>query len=416
MTLKAYQYSLKPTKAQADLFVLSFGHNRFVWNWALALKSRYYRRFGQSLSKRQLQDQLVKKKNRDRYAWLYQVNAQSYLATLDHLDQAFSDFFNGKKKYPRFKSKSSHWHGYQNPQHTDVDFEQGCVKLPKIGWVKATLHRPFEGKIKTSTVKLTPRGRYRVSILVDDGLDLPVPSTIEPDFTVGVDLGIKSLAVASDGTVIENTRPLQAALVTLKKEQRILSRQKKGSKARAKQRLIVAKCHEKVANVRKHLLHQVSNHLVSKNQATSICIEDLHVKGLIRNKKLSRHIADVAWGELIRQFEYKCAWQGKNLITIDRFYPSSKTCSCCGGIEPDLTLSDRWYACDHCGMEMDRDLNAAINIKQQGLKQVLEQVGTTCAVKCSPKSRLVQSSDLAKGTEFVQYESAETHARTAHVV
>ena len=297
-----------------------------------------------------------------------------------------------------------------------MDFEQGCVKLPKIGWVKATLHRPFVGKIKTSTVKLTPSGRYHVSILVDDGLDLPVPSTIEPDLTVGVDLGIKSLAVASDGTVIENTRPLHAALVTLKKEQRILSRQKKGSKSRAKQRLIVAKCHEKVANVRKHLLHQVSNHLVSKNQATSICVEDLHVKGLIRNKKLSRHIADVVWGELIRQFEYKCAWQGKNLITIDRFFPSSKTCSYCGGIKPDLTLSDRWYACDHCGMEMDRDLNAAINIKHQGLKQVLEQVGTTCAVKCSPKSKLVQSSDLAKGVEFAQYESAEAHARTAYAV
>ena len=295
-------------------------------------------------------------------------------------------------------------------------FEQGCVKLPKIGWVKTTLHRPFEGKIKTSTVKLTPSGRYRVSILVDDGLDLPVPSTIEPDLTVGVDLGIKSLAVASDGTVIENTQPLQAALVTLKKEQRILSRQKKGSKSRAKQRLIIAKCHEKVANIRKHLLHQVSNHLVSKNQATSICIEDLHVKGLIRNKKLSRHIADIAWGELLRQFEYKCAWQGKNLITIDRFYPSSKTCSSCGSIKHDLKLSDRWYACDHCGVEMDRDLNAAINIKQQGLKQALEQVGTTCAVKCSPKSRLAQSSDLAKGTEFTQYESAEANARTAHAV
>lgn len=416
MTLKAYQYQLKPTNAQAERFALSFGHNRFVWNWALELKGRYYRRFGKTLSKRRLQDQLVKKKQQDHYAWLNQVNSQSYLATLDHLDKAFSDFFNGKKKYPRFKSKSSHWHGYQNPQHTDVDFEQGCVKLPKIGWVKAVLHRPFEGKIKTSTVKLTPSGRYHVSILVDDGVELPVPSTIEPDLTLGVDLGLKALAIASDGTVIENTRPLQAALGALKKAQRILSRQKKGSRTRAKQRLIVAKYHENVANVRKHLLHQVSNSLVSKNQATSLCIEDLHVKGLIRNKKLSRHIADVAWGELIRQFEYKCAWMGKNLITIDRFFPSSKACSCCGSIKPDLKLSDRCYVCDHCGMEMDRDINAAINIKQHGLKQALEQVGTTCAVKCSPKSRLAQSSDLAKGTEFTQYESAEAHARTAYAV
>lgn len=129
---------------------------------------------------------------------------------------------------------------------------------------------------------------------------------------------------------------------------------------------------------------------MSKNQATSLCIEDLHVKGLIRNKKLSRHISDVAWGELIRQLKYKSAWHGKNLLTIDRFFPSSKTCSCCGGIKPDLKLSDRWYECAHCGMEIDRDLNAAINIKQQGLKKVLEQVGATCAVKCSPKSKLAK--------------------------
>ena len=413
MTLKAYKYQLKPNKAQAEKLSQAFGHNRFVWNWALALKQRYYRMFGKSVSKRRVQDQLVKKKKQSKFDWLNQVNSQSYLATLDSLDKAYKAFFKGHAKPPRFKSKKGNWHGYANPQHTSVDFEQGVVKLPKVGLVKAKLHREFEGKIKTSTVKLNPSGKYTVSILVDDGKNLPDVTTIEENLTVGVDLGIKDFAICSDGTVFENQRHLNKWLEKLNKQQRILSRKKKGSISRSKQRIKVARLHETVSNVRNDYLHQVSNQLVSKSQATSFVFEDLNVKGLIKNKNLSRHIADVAWGRFLAMMRYKCSWSAKNMIQIGKFEPSSKTCSTCHSIKSDLKLSDRMYECDHCGTVIDRDLNAAINIKQFGLKPYLEVVGTTTTVKCSPKSSPDQTGDLAKGSEVFRNESVEAPTRMA---
>lgn len=416
MTLKAYKYKIKPNKTQVEQLSQAFGHNRFVWNWALAIKQRYYRRFGQGLSKRRLQDQLVKKKKQSKFEWLNQVNSQSYLATLDSLDKAYNAFFKGRAKHPRFKSKKSNWHAFQNPQHTQVDFETGLVKLPKIGRVKAKLHREFTGKIKTSTVKISPSGKYSVSILVDDEKALPDATTIEADLSLGIDLGIKDLAICSDGKVFDNQRHLNKWLKKLHQQQRVLSRKKQNSTSRTKQRLKVARLHERVSNVRKENLHQVSHSLVCENQATTLFLEDLNVKGLIRNKKLSRHIADVAWSEFVRQLEYKCAWLGKNLVKIDRFYPSSKTCSCCGEIKQNLTLSDRVYECEHCDTVIDRDLNAAINIKQHGLKQALESVGTTGVVKCSPKSLPAQSGDLAKGGSSIYHESTEAPSRAALAV
>ncbi len=417
MTLKAYKFKIIPNTAQTELLFKHFGHNRFVWNWALGLKTRYYRRFGQGLSKRRIQDQLVKKKKREKYAWLTQVNSQSLLATLDNLDKAYSAFFKGCAKFPRFKSKKSNWHSYQNPQHTDINFETNQVKLPKLGLVKAKLHREFSGKIKTSTVKCSPSGKYTISILVDDGLNLPDKTTIEPAFSLGIDLGIKDFAICSDGEVFENKRHLNQWLKKLNQQQRVFSRKKKNSISRTKQRIRVAKLHEKVSNVREDYCHFVSNKVVSENQATTLFIEDLHIKGLIRNRKLSRHISDVAWGKFLQQLEYKCDWNGKNLIKIGRFMPSSKTCSCCSEIKHNLTLSDRVFECSYCGTVIDRDLNAAINIRDFGLKQELESVGTTGAVKCSPVSILVQASGIAKGHSLIDFdESAEAPPRAALAV
>ncbi|MBN2606874.1 MAG: transposase [Thiotrichales bacterium] len=370
--LKAYKYRIYPNKTQAEAFSKAFGHNRFVWNRMLALKKRYYSMFGKSLSKRQVQDHLVKLKKRDKFSWLKEVNSQSLLATLDNLDKAYKRFFKQQAQFPRFKSKKGNWHSFSNPQHTEVDFESGTVKLPKIGWVKATLHREFSGKIKTATVKFSPSGKYTVSVLVEYGKNLPDKSTIEPEFSLGLDVGIKDFVITSSNEVFENKRFLQKHLFNLRKHNRILSRKKKGSIARSKQRHQLAKQHEKVANVRRNYLHQISHNLVSKNQATTLFVEDLAIKNMVKNKKLSRHIADVAWGEFLSQLEYKASWLGKNVIKIGRFQPSSKTCSSCGHVKETLLLSERVFECECCGTVIDRDHNAAINIKQFGLKQVLE--------------------------------------------
>lgn len=379
----------------------------------LALKSRYYRVFGKSLSKRHLQDHLVKLKKRPAFAWLKQVNSQSLLATLDHLDTAYKAFFTGKTKFPRFKSKRANWHSYANPQHTEVDFEQGKVKLPKIGWVKARLHREFIGKIKTSTVKLSPSGKYTVSVLVDDGKALPDATTIEPEHAIGIDLGIKDFVITSEGKIHENKRFLDKHLYQLKKQQRILSRKKKGAVSRNKQRIQVAKRHEHVANSRKDYAHKVSAELVSENQTTIFC-EDLAVKNLLRNKKLSRHIANVGWSQFLDFLSYKMKLSAKNLIRIGRFQPSSRECRVCHSKHQHLTLSDRIFVCSNCGHTENRDIHAAKNILRFGLEQELGSGSESRhAVKRAHESMLDLTSDSSRGLAYSLVGSAEAPSRVS---
>ncbi len=368
------------------------------------------------MSKRRLQDQLVKKKKTLKYHWLTTVNSQSLLSTLDHLDKAFSAFFRGSSKYPNFKSKRASWQSFQNPQHVQADFESSMVKLPKIGRVKAVFHRTFEGRIKTCTVKKAPSGAFTLSMLIDDSTQLPSKSIVEPELTLGIDVGIKTFAVCSDETEFENPRFLNSVLVKLKQQQRILSRKKKGSANRSKQVRHVAVLHERTANARNNYSHLISHKLAVENQATSLVVEDLNIKGLIRNRKLSRHIADVAWGSFLQQLAYKCDWYGKNLITIGRFVPSSKTCSNCGGYKSDLKLSDRMYECAECKTVIDRDYNAAINIKNFGLKQELETFGANGTVKCSSKPISTQLDGLAKGVSIYLHRSVEVPTKTALAV
>jgi len=413
MTLKAYQYSISPNTEQQFQLWQHFNHNRGVWNRMLALKSRYYRMFGKSLSKRQLQDHLIKLKKRPAFAWLKQVNSQSLLATLNHLDTAYSNFFKGIAKFPRFKSKCSNWHSYANPQHTEVDFDSGKVKLPKIGWVKAKLHREFVGKVKTSTVKISPSGKFTVSILVDDGKVLPDAIIIEPEYAIGIDLGIKDFVITSRGKTYENKRLLDKQLHQLNKLQRILSRKKKGSASRNKQRIKVAKLHEHVANSRKDYAHKVSAELVSESQTTIFC-EDLAVKNLLRNKKLSRHIANIGWSQFLNFLSYKMKESSKNLIRINRFKPSSRECRICHSKHENLKLSDRNFECPYCGHTEDRDIHAAKNILRFGLEQELGSgSGSRHAVKSTPESILDLTSGSAKGLELALVGSAEAPSRIA---
>ena len=365
--LKAYKYRIYPTKAQAELMAKHFGCARYIYNWALNLKQVHYQETGKSLSKRVLQDLLVASKKLDK-PWLTEVNSQSLLASLLNLDNAFGNFFKKIAKFPRFKKKHSSYQSFQCPQHVEVNFEAGLLNLPKIKNIPTKFHRTFAGKIKTVTIKRAPSGKYFASILVEDLEAIPMPALIEQDKTLGLDMGIRHFLIDSEGNKIENPKYLLNALKKLRAQQRKLSRMKKDSHNRAKQKLKVAILHEKVAHKRYDFVHQISAKLADKNQATSFAIEDLHIKGMVKNRKLARAISDCGWRMFLNALSYKCDWNGKNFIKIGRFAASSKTCSACGVKQEKLPLSIREWACS-CGAQHDRDINAAIMIKQFSLAQ-----------------------------------------------
>lgn len=374
--LKAYKYRIYPNQLQKQMLEQHFGCVRFIYNWALALQKRYYAIFGKSLPYGRIQSHLVKKKKSAKYAWLNDVNSQSLLNALKNVYAAFGNFFKGLTKFPQFKSKKNPQRSYQCPQHCTISFEDGLLNLPKIKGLKAVFSREFVGEIKTVTIRKTPTGKYYASILVDTGDDvIPVPTTIEDDKTLGVDLGLSHMLILSDGSKIDNPKHLSKASQQLAIEQKILARMDKNSKNYQKQKLIVAQIHEKVSNTRLDTQHKITHSLVCENQATSYAVEDLGVKNMVKNRKLAKAISDVAWGQFINILTYKARWYGKNIIKVDRFFASSKTCSHCHHKEHVLPLSVRHWICSSCYATHDRDINAAINIKNQALLDSADALG-----------------------------------------
>ena len=366
---KAYKYRIYPNQEQKNLLAVQFGHARFVYNWALATRKAHYAEHGQGLSFYDTNWMLTKVKRI--VPWLKEADSQGLQVKLRDLDRTYKNFFekskngrlpkgNGKprqdgmpKGYPRFHSK----HDEQSicyPQRFKV--EGSRVYLPKVGWVRAIFHRPLEGKMKNCTVSKTKTGKYFVSIQVE----VEKPEPIKLTGVVGIDLGLKHFAVLSTGEKIDQPHYLRQTERRLKRAQRVLSRRKKGSKGREKARQRVAIWHERIANQRKDFLHQVSHRLAG--QFGHIKIENLNVAGLLKNHKLARSISDSGWGEFGRQLGYKSAWRGGFVEKIDRFYPSSKTCSACGWVNQALKLQHRFWTCQ-CGAQHDRDHNAAINIQ-----------------------------------------------------
>lgn len=397
MKLRAYKYRLTPKADQLTEFDKHFGHVRFVKNWAILLKGRYYRRFGKGLTARRLQDQLVKKKKSPRYGWLNDINSQSLLAALMEVEGAFKKFFGGTG-YPRLRKKYASWQAFQAPQH--VEASEGKIKLPKIGWVACVMHRDLpKGKIKTCTIKRSPTGQYSISMLVEVEENKIIPCPVIESETIGIDVGIKTFAVLSDGAEIQNPRLLDKQLVTLRKQQRLFSRMKKGSQNRSKQKMVVAKLHEKVANARHDFIHKSSYAVAVKNHATTVVIEDLQIRNMIRNPKLARHIANCGWGMWATALAYKLEENGKNLIKISTFAPSSKECRICHHKHAGLKLSDRVFVCPNCNHTENRDLHASHNIKRFGLQQEFEAAGSVVTVKRSPVSTRVKAREIAKGTE-----------------
>jgi putative transposase len=356
MQLKAYKYRIYPTREQEDLLVKTFGCCRFVWN---KLVENFNNNDGSTVNEKTLKDQ-------EEFQFLKEVSAST-------LQQKRMDFVEFKKQYfnknrktklgkPKFKKKSNRQSFRLPNQKFTLDQEKSLVRLEKVGWVKIVLDRtiPVEADFRSITISKTPTGKYFVSILVQQELN-PIPSTGK---VVGIDLGLKDLFILSNGQVINNPRWFRENQSKLAKHQKHLSRKAKGSNRYNRRRIKVAKVHEDVVNARNYFLHNISTELVKTFDL--IIVEDLHVSGMIRNRKLAKSISDASWSTFVSMLEYKCNWYGKTLVKIDRFYPSSKTCSNCGHKEEKMPLNIREWTCPSCGEHHDRDLNASINILKKG--------------------------------------------------
>lgn len=348
----------------------TFGCCRLVYNLALQVKIEAYKANGTRLSAFDLCYQLVELKQE--YSWLKEIDSQALQAAVKKVDIAFREFFNGKG-YPKYKSKIGR-QSFQSPHLAKhIDFDKELLTIPKMKHIPIVISRRFEGKMKTITISKSATGKYFASILVDNGVKEAELQPINSDTTIGLDTGIKSFVISSDGRTFEANRKLKDNLERLKYLQRIASRKKKGSNNRKKANKAVAILHEKITNKRLDYIHKVTHELTSNNQVTScICIEDLNVSGLLKNHKLAQAMSDISLGKFYEILSYKCKWQGINLIKINRFAPSSKRCSMCGSIKEKLSLSEREWTCENCSTTHDRDVNAAENIKWYGLETIFK--------------------------------------------
>lgn len=366
--LKAYKYCIMPTDEQKLQLAGYFGSCRFVYNLALETKMQAWVSLKKNLSCIDLNGQLKELKDSEAL-WLRECPAQSLQMALRNLDNAYTMFFKGKG-FPKFKSKRSN-QSIQFPQNVQVNFEENLINLPKLKNVACIFHRRFDGEIKTVTVSKTQTDKYFVSILVDNKKELPKKKPVCEETSVGIDMGIKTFATLSNGATFENPKYLRSNLKRLRVEQRKLSRRfkrgaKQQSKSYQKQRIIVSKLHERIRNQREDYLHKASANVVKSFD--TICLEDLNIKGMMQNRKLSLAIGEIGWNKFKLMLEYKAEWSGKNVIYIGRFDPSSKLCNSCGNIFKELKLSDRYWICESCGNHHDRDMNAAKNIKTFGLR------------------------------------------------
>ncbi len=357
---RAYKYRFYPTDEQRIILAQTFGCVRFVYNWGLHTHSVAYRERGERLYYNDLAAMLPDLKKA--YPWLGEVSSVPIQQSLRHLDKAFKHFFEGRAKYPTFKKK-------QNSQ--SATYASNAFKWDGAALILAKMNEPLDihwhrvlpkdAKPSSVTVTKDCTNRYFVSILVEDSIEhLPVVNK-----QVGLDLGITSMVVLSTGERVGNPKFFAKDEKRLAKAQRRHAKKKKGSKNRNKARLKVARIHVRIQDRRRDYQHKLSTRIVHENQV--ICVESLTVKNMVKNPKLAKAISDVGWGEFVRQLEYKSKWYGRTLVKIDRFYPSSKTCSACQHVLDSLTLDIREWVCPECGTVHDRDTNAACNILAEGL-------------------------------------------------
>jgi putative transposase len=356
---KAYKYRIYPTSEQETLLAKSFGCARWFWNYALNLCQETYRNTGKGLTRGYIQGLLPALKKE--YEWLKDPYSQCLQVVALNLSTAYKNFFDKRAMLPKFKSK----HGRQSISYPqNVKFDGDKIYLPKIDWVYFQRHRDFKGDVKTVTVSRNPDGKYFVSVLVDDGKANPELRSV--DKAIGIDVGLTHFAITSDGSKFDNPRFFIKHQRNLKRKQQKLSKKKKGSQNRKKARLAVAKVHAKIARCREDFLHKLSRKIVNENQV--IAVENLNIKGMVKNHNLAKAISDVGWGMFCTMLKYKAESEGRQYIEIDRWFPSSKTCHVCLNRVDNLTLDVRAWTCKHCGTHHDRDVNAAINIRNEALR------------------------------------------------
>ncbi|MFP4008735.1 MAG: RNA-guided endonuclease InsQ/TnpB family protein [Spirulinaceae cyanobacterium] len=357
--LRATKYRIYPTPEQKQHLAQSFGCCRFAWNYALNLTNETYKATGKGLSRLAIQKEITNLKKE--YEWMKEPYSQCLQVIALNLSRAFISFFEGRGRYPRFKAKHLK-QSISYPQNVKV-VDDG-FKFPKMGIVDAKIHRPIEGKIKTVTVSMNAKGQYFASVLVDDGRENPEKSA--EGKAIGIDLGLTHFAITSDGSKFDNPKWIAKHERNLKNKQKRLSRRQKGSSNRNKTRKQVARIHNKISRCREDFHHKLSRRIVNENQV--IVVEDLAVKTMVRNHSLSFAISQVGWGQFCTMLKYKAEWEGKVYQEVNRFFPSSKTCNVCLSQVGSLTLDVRFWQCDKCGAKHNRDINAAKNIRDEGLR------------------------------------------------
>jgi len=362
--LRSYKYRLYPTASQRQLINKHIGACRFVYNLALECKQLAYAGTKKNVSVFELLRQLTDLKNE--CVWLREVDSQALQQSIINLDKAFTSFFKGQNKFPNFK-KNRGTQSFRNPHGIKIRVEGKRITVPKFTeGIRFVQDKEFHGQIRSTTISRASTGKYFISVLVETGKENPKPKKVKEDSALGIDLGLKHFIVTSEGVKVDNPKHLQKALSKLKYLQRQASKKKKGGANRKKANRRVALQYEYVGNQRKDFLHKLSTKLISENQA--LCFEDLNIEGMRQNRNLAQSISSASWATFVTMCKYKAEWYGKNFLQIPTFQASTKICSKCGATNHNLTLADREWTCANCLTLHDRDINAAVNIKNYSLK------------------------------------------------
>ena len=380
MIMDTYKFRLYPTEDQKILLRKHFGCVRFVYNWALEFNQKLYAS-GQKYKNYiaiNCDGDLYRLK--DEHEWLKEVNSQSLVSSIGHLDRAYTNFFKGYASFPKFKKKGHSTNSFEVPQHFQIDFKKSSIQIPKFckdNQLKVRIHRHvnMDGFVKfgRATISENSGGQFFVSFLVYRNGELPKTvseSAIDTTNSLGFDFGLKHFLTLSDGRKFDNPEFFRRAFEKIQCESRRLSRKAKGSKNHERQRLKLAKAYLKISNQRSDFLHKLSSNLVKESQFDCFCFEDLNLEGM--KKRWGRKVSDLSFQEFVGMMEYKCAREGKRFAKIGRFDPSSQICSKCGHRQK-MPLSERVYVCPECGLEIDRDVNAAVNIRNFGIMRILKK-------------------------------------------